>query len=123
MTDRAGYVLPSPGSTAAHQISLKRTDSIIEVIGQLWTKEGVWGVWKGTNATFVYSIALRTVESWSRSFLAALANVPDPGVIAGLGPAVDVVDSPYPWTSLGVAIAAAAVAGIILAPLDIVRTK
>lgn len=116
-------MLPSPGSTAPHQISLKRTDSVIEVIGQLWTKEGAWGVWKGSNTTFIYSITLKTVEAWSRSFLAALANVPDPGVIAGLGPAIDVVDSPYPWTSLGVAVAAAAMAAVILAPVDIVRTK
>lgn len=123
VTDRAGYVLPSPGATAPHQISLKRPDSVMEVIGQLWTKEGAWGVWKGTNATFIYSITLKTVQAWSRSFLAALANVPDPGVIAGLGPAVDAVDSPYPWTSLGVAVGAAAMAAIILAPLDIVRTK
>lgn len=102
---------------------LKRTDSILEVLGQLWTREGMWGVWKGSNATFVFSMLLRSAESWSRSFLAALANVPDPGAVAGLGPAVDVVDSIYPWTSLGVAVAAAALAGVILAPLDIVRTK
>lgn len=123
VTDRAGYVIPSSSTSAAHRLMLKRTDSILEVLGQLWTKEGMWGVWKGSNATFVYSMLLRSVESWSRSFLAALANVPDPGAVVGLGPAVDVVDSIYPWTSLGVAVAAAALAGVILAPLDIVRTK
>lgn len=58
--------------------------------------------------------------------IAAIVNVPDPGGMAGLGFMVDIVDvadSPYPWTSLGVAVAAAAMAGLILAPLDIVRTK
>jgi len=54
--------------------------------------------------------------------LAALVNVPDPGAIGGSG-SVDVMDSIYPWASLGVAVAAAAMAGVILAPLDIVRTK
>jgi mitochondrial fusion and transport protein UGO1 len=102
---------------------LKRPDSIIEVLSQLWTKEGAWGVWKGTNATFVYSVFFKTVESWTRSMIAAVANVPDPGLIAGLGLTVDVADSPYPWVSLGVAVAAAGIAGILLAPLDIVRTK
>jgi hypothetical protein len=58
--------------------------------------------------------------------IAAIVNVPDPGGMAGLGNTVDIVDvadSPYPLASLGVAVAAAAIAGLILAPLDIVRTK
>lgn len=29
----------------------------------------------------------------------------------------------YPWASLGVTIAAAVMAGLILAPLDLIRTK
>ncbi|KAI9729486.1 MAG: mitochondrial fusion and transport protein ugo1 [Claussenomyces sp. TS43310] len=125
VTDRAGYVLPSPSSSspAPHQLVLKRSDSIFEVISQLWTKEGAWGVWKASNSTFIYSVLFKTTESWSRSLLAALANVPDPGVIAGLGVPIDIVDSTHPWASLAVAVAAAAMAGVILAPLDIIRTK
>jgi mitochondrial fusion and transport protein UGO1 len=80
-------------------------------------------VWKGSNATFIYSVLFKTVETWSRSLIAAIVNVPDPGMIAGLGLNVDVADSPYPWASLGVAVAAAATAGLLLAPLDVVRTK
>lgn len=95
----------------------------MEVMGQLWQKEGAWGVWKSSNTTFVYGVLFKTIESWSRGLLAALLNVPDPGVIAGLGAAVDVGESQYPWASLGVAVAAAAAAGVLLAPLDIVRTK
>lgn len=56
----------------------------------------------------------------------ALLNLPDPGLIpgstAGVG-GLDVVDSPSPLVSLGVAVAAAGVAGLLLAPLDIVRTR
>lgn len=118
-------MLPSPSSsgTSAHQIDLRRSDSIFEVISQLWTKEGAWGVWKASNATFIYSVLFKTTESWSRSLLAALMNVPDPGAISGLGSPLDVMDAIYPMASLGVAIAAAAMAGVILAPLDVVRTK
>jgi mitochondrial fusion and transport protein UGO1 len=96
---------------------------LLEVISQEWSKEGAWGVWKGSNATFVYSFLLKTLESWSRGVLSALFNVPDPGLIVGLGAAADVVDASYPWSSLGVAIAAAVAAGLVLAPLDLVRTK
>lgn len=93
------------------------------MIGQEWTKEGAWGVWKGSNTTFVYSFLLKILESWSRGVLSALLNVPDPGTVAGLGAASDLVDTSYPWSSLGVAVAAAVAAGLILAPLDLVRTK
>lgn len=37
--------------------------------------------------------------------------------------AADVIDAPYPWASFSVAVIAAATAGLILAPLDLVRTK
>jgi len=95
----------------------------MEVISQEWAKEGAWGVWKGTNTTFVYTILVKTVENWSRGLIAALVNVPDPGTLNGLGPAVDIIDTSYPWASLGVAISAAVVTGLILSPLDLVRTK
>lgn len=56
----------------------------------------------------------------------ALLNLPDPGLIAGSSAGVgglDVIDSPSPLISLGIAVAAAGVAGFLLAPLDIVRTR
>ncbi|KFY03630.1 hypothetical protein O988_01350 [Pseudogymnoascus sp. VKM F-3808] len=123
-TDRAGYVLPSADdSPGVNQLTLKRSDSVLEIIGQLWSKEGAWGVWKGSNSTFIYSALLRTFENWARSFLSAVFNAPDPGVVGMLGGGLDMVDSPYPWSSLGIAVGAAAIAGLALAPLDIVRTK
>jgi fusion and transport protein UGO1 len=57
--------------------------------------------------------------------LAAIVNIPDPGGPVGLGmmELVDIADAPYPWVSLAVTVGAAAMAGLLLAPLDIVRTK
>ena len=93
------------------------------MISQEWTKEGGWGVWKGSNTTFVYGVLLQTLEKWSRSFLSALLNVPDPDLTTGLEMSADLLGTPYPWASLGVAIAAAVATGLILAPLDLIRTK
>ncbi|KAL1628504.1 hypothetical protein SLS56_005849 [Neofusicoccum ribis] len=108
------------------ELDLKRSDSLLEVLSQLWTKEGAWGVWKGTNSTFVYNFLLKTIETWMRSLLSALLNVPDPGLLGGYGVGgggLDVVDSPNPMTSLAVAVAAAGITGLVLAPLDMVRTR
>ena len=57
--------------------------------------------------------------------LAAVLNLPDPGLASGsLGAGgIDIIDSPSPLSSLGIAVVAAGVAGAILAPLDIVRTR
>lgn len=116
--------IPASPPAAAHRLELRRPDSLLEVIAQLWQKEGAWGVWKGANASFIYSVLLRTIESWTRSLLAALLNAPDPGLLPRVGVGgVNVADSSQPLTSLGIAVAAAGIAGILLVPLDIIRTR
>lgn len=101
---------------------MQRSDSITSVISGLWAKEGAWGVWKGSNATFLYTVLQSLLENWSRSFLSAVFNVPDLGVKEDIDRLVDIA-SPYPWASLFAAVAAAATTGLLLAPLDLVRTR
>lgn len=115
-----------PPPAPSPRLDLKRPDSLLQVIAQLWQKESAWGVWKGTNATFIYNFLLKTTESWFRSLLSALLNVPDPGLVgtaaSGIG-GLDIIDSPNPLMSLAVAVAATAIAATVLAPLDLVRTR
>ncbi|XDG01614.1 hypothetical protein ABKA04_001229 [Annulohypoxylon sp. FPYF3050] len=113
---------PPKAEVIPHQLVLRRPDSIFDVISQLWSKESAWGVWKGTNATFLYTVLQSLFENWSRSLLSALLNVPDLGLKDDVDRLVDVA-SPYPWASLCVAAAAAVATGLILAPLDLVRTR
>ncbi|KAF5019650.1 hypothetical protein F66182_8331 [Fusarium sp. NRRL 66182] len=105
-----------------HYLALRKPDSILEVIGQLWGKEGAWGVWKGSNATFLYTVLQSLLENWSRSFLSAIFNVPDMGAREDIDRVIDIA-SPYPWASLFVAAAAAVATGLALSPLDLVRTR
>ncbi|KAF2793828.1 hypothetical protein K505DRAFT_325210 [Melanomma pulvis-pyrius CBS 109.77] len=111
---------------ALRSLELRKADSLFEVIAQLWQKESAWGVWKGTNVTFVYNFLLKTTESWTRSLLSALLNIPDSGLMgtaaSGIG-GLDIIDSPNPLLSLVVAVSATAIAAFALAPLDIVRTR
>ncbi|KAK3685153.1 mitochondrial carrier domain-containing protein [Podospora appendiculata] len=113
---------PTPKPLAAHQLAIRTPDSVLEVIAQLWQKESAWGVWKGANATFIYSVLQSLLENWSRSLLGALFNVPDLGVRNDMDRLIDLA-SPYPWASLLVAAAAAVVTGLVLSPLDLVRTR
>ncbi|KAF1996479.1 mitochondrial carrier [Amniculicola lignicola CBS 123094] len=111
---------------APRNLELRKPDALLEVIAQLWQKEAAWGVWKGTNITFVYNFLLKTSESWTRSLLAALFNIPDPGLLGSAGSGIgglDIIDSPNPIMSLIVAVAASAIAGLALAPLDLIRTR
>ncbi|KAI6084085.1 mitochondrial carrier domain-containing protein [Hypoxylon rubiginosum] len=114
--------LPTTPILLPHQLDIKRPDSIFDVISQLWSKESAWGVWKGTNATFLYTVLQSLLENWSRSLLSALLNVPDLGLKDDVDRLVDVA-SPYPWASLCVAATAAVATGLILAPLDLIRTR
>lgn len=103
----------------------------MDVLGQLWQHSGATGLWKATNASFIYNVLSKALESWTRSLLSALLNLPDPvalagnpsEVVAGALGGLDVADSPSPLVSLGIAVASAAIAGLILAPLDLARTR
>lgn len=107
------------------KLDLRKQDSLTEVLSELWKREGTWGIWKGTNTTFLYSILLKTLETWTRSCFSALLNIPDPGLLTSSGGfgGLDIIDNPFPLASLSVAVAAAGIAGLFLAPLDIVRTR
>lgn len=127
---RSHSATPTPANphASSHRIDLKRNDSISEVISQLWAKESAWGIWKGTNATFVYNVLLKTIETWTRSLLSAVFNLPDPTLISPAAVPVNlgklnVLDSPSPFASLAIAVASAGIAGLVLAPLDMVRTR
>ena len=99
-----------------YQIRKCGSGSVNDAIKALWAKEGAWGIWKGTNSTFVYQVLKSTLETWSSSFIAAILSLPEPGL-------TEIADSTHPMASLGVAIAASAITALLLAPFDIIRTR
>ncbi|KAL8787376.1 MAG: hypothetical protein Q9213_002259 [Squamulea squamosa] len=123
-TQRPQAPRPSP-----HALDIKSPSSLTAVLSTLWQKEGAWGIFKGTNSTYVHSILLSTITSFARSFFAAIFGVPDPSLSFRINPpagsvgGLDILSSPAPMASLAVAVSAAGIAGILLAPLDIARTK
>ncbi|KAL8998907.1 MAG: hypothetical protein Q9169_002126 [Polycauliona sp. 2 TL-2023] len=121
---RANAPRPSP-----HLLDIKSPSSLTAAISTLWQKEGAWGIFKGTNSTYIHSILLSTITSFTRSFFAAILAVPDPSLSFQINPpagsvgGLDILSSPAPMASLAIAVSAAGIAGILLAPLDIARTK
>jgi fusion and transport protein UGO1 len=127
---RTNSTTPTPSSTSQTHvtITLIKSDSVLEVISQLWSKESAYGIWKGTNSTFIYGILLKTIETWTTSCLSALLSVPDPTLLnaavrSGGFSGASILDSPSPFASVGVVVAAAGIAGCLLAPIDMVRTR
>lgn len=120
---------PSKSHSSTHTLDLRSSSSVLAALSSLWAAEGSWGIWKGTNSTYIHSILLSTITSFVRSFFSAFMALPDPGLSFTAAPSLsyagglDILSSPSPFASLAVAISAAGLAGIILAPLDIARTK
>ncbi|RKF62022.1 Mitochondrial fusion and transport protein ugo1 [Erysiphe neolycopersici] len=117
-------LLPSPTPkeklSPSYQLRLKKSDSILEVLGEEWIKEGTRGIWKASNITFIYGILFETFEKWTQGFISAILNVPEPGLSSGLGLTTEM---PVSWLSFAVSVASTVTIGVILAPLDLIRTK
>ncbi|KAK5166586.1 uncharacterized protein LTR77_008129 [Saxophila tyrrhenica] len=129
--DRRGH---DPGEE--YKLKLKKPDSVTHAISAIYNTSGAVGLWRATNCTFLYSIALRTTDSFIRSLLLAIVGLPD--IIGpdagGLGPGLsvtgsagfsglDLSESPNPIGSLIIVGLASCITGLLLAPLDLVRTR
>ncbi|TKA83581.1 hypothetical protein B0A55_00396 [Friedmanniomyces simplex] len=119
-----------------YKLRLKRPDSVTHAISALYTTSGAVGLWRGTNCTFLYSALLRTTDAFLRSLLLAILGLPEitgPDQ-SGLGTALgvpgsmgfsglDLSDSPNPLGSLIVVGLSSCITGLLLAPLDLIRTR
>ncbi|SMR57011.1 unnamed protein product [Zymoseptoria tritici ST99CH_3D1] len=117
-------------------IRLKKPASVMNAIAALYNTSGAVGMWRASNTTFLYSILLRTTDSFIRSLLLALLGLPDiPGPDqGGLAPGltvagaagfsgIDLSDSPNAIGSIIVIGISSCLTGLLLAPLDLVRTR
>lgn len=116
---------------ASNLLPLKRPDSVSHALSALYNTSGAVGLWRATNCTFLYTILLRTTDSFLRSLLLAVfglpdLNGPDVSLIPSLGTGtsgLDLSDSASPLTSLAVISLASCLSGLLLAPLDLIRTR
>lgn len=112
--------------TSPDILSMKNPHSILDALSALSSNSGGLAIWKGTNSTFIYSVLLRTFETFFRSFFAAVFGVADNDISPSLATGISdstILGSVSPTTTVLIATAATALSALILAPVDAARTR
>lgn len=92
----------------------------MEVLGQLWTTSGPSSPWKATNATFIYSLLLPTLNTFIRSLLSAIVGLPEEDVTSSL--TADILTSTAPVATLILSFISSSLSAMLLSPIDTART-
>ncbi|PGH12980.1 hypothetical protein AJ79_03953 [Helicocarpus griseus UAMH5409] len=120
ITDRRGYIPSSSASSNKNTLKIKDPSALFDVLAQLWSTSGPTSPWKASNASFVYSLLLPTLNTFIRSLLSAILAFPEDGVSSLTEP--DILTSSSPGTSLLLTCISSALSAILLSPIDTTRT-
>ncbi|KAI1929319.1 hypothetical protein LOZ58_001855 [Ophidiomyces ophidiicola] len=118
ITDRAGYIPQT--SRPSYMLKIKDPSAVFDVLVQLWTTNGPTSIWKGSTATFVYSLLLPTLNTFIRGLLSAIVGYPDDSFSTLLES--DILTSSSPAVALTLSCVSSALASVILSPVDTART-
>ncbi|KAA8647589.1 hypothetical protein EYZ11_004951 [Aspergillus tanneri] len=119
ITDRSGYI-PSSTPSPRHALTIKNPSSLMDVLSQLWTTSGATSPWKATNATFIYSLLLPTLNTFIRSLLSAIVGLPEEDISSSM--ATDILMSTSPLATLLLSFISTSLSAILLSPIDTART-
>ncbi|KAF7115145.1 hypothetical protein CNMCM5793_001379 [Aspergillus hiratsukae] len=117
ITDRSGYIPSSPSSP---KLTIKNPSSLMEVLSQLWTTCGPISPWKATNATFIYSLLLPTLNTFIRSLLSAIVGLPEEDIASSM--TADILTSTSPFVTLVLSFISSSLSAMLLSPIDTART-
>lgn len=122
ITDRSGYIASNSSSKSAsrHALAVKNPSSLMEVLSQLWTSSGPTSPWKATNATFIYSLLLPTLNTFIRSLLSAIVGLPEDDITPSM--ASDILTSTSPLITLVLSFISSSLSAMLLSPIDTART-
>ncbi|GIC89994.1 mitofusin complex protein UGO1 [Aspergillus udagawae] len=119
ITDRSGYI-PSSPSSPKYSLTIKNPSSLMEVLSQLWTASGPTSPWKATNATFIYSLLLPTLNTFIRSLLSAIVGLPEEDIASSM--TADILTSTSPFATLVLSFISSSLSAMLLSPIDTART-
>lgn len=112
--------------TSPDKISMKNPHSLIDALSALSSHSGALSVWRGTNSTFIYSVLLRTFETFFRSFLAAVFGIAESEIALSAAASFSdntILASTSPMATVLIATAATGISALLLAPIDAARTR
>lgn len=105
---------------------MKNPHSLSDALSALSSKSGALAIWKGTNSTFIYSVLMRTFETFFKSFFAAVFGVAENEIALSASTSISdsaILASTSPAATVLIATAATAISALILAPIDAARTS
>ncbi|KAJ5495220.1 hypothetical protein N7539_000336 [Penicillium diatomitis] len=121
ITDRSGYVRPEAATALPkYALTLRNPDSLMDVLSQLWSTSGPSSPWKASNATFIYSLLLPTLNTFIRSLLSAIVGFPEEDIASSM--AADILTAPSPLATLILSFISSSLSAILLSPIDTART-
>ncbi|KAJ5992636.1 hypothetical protein N7451_008360 [Penicillium sp. IBT 35674x] len=121
ITDRSGYIrADGASSTSKHALTIKNPTSLMDVLSQLWTTNGPSSPWKSSNATFIYSLLLPSLNTFIRSLLSAIIGFPEEDIASSM--TADILTAPSPLATLVLSFVSSSLSALILSPIDTART-
>lgn len=121
ITDRSGYIRPEAVPTPSkHALTIRNPESLMDVLSQLWTNNGPSSPWKSSNATFIYSLLLPTLNTFIRSLLSAIVGLPEEDISSSM--AADILNASSPLATLLLSFISSSLSAMILSPIDTART-
>ncbi|KAJ5241132.1 uncharacterized protein N7469_002723 [Penicillium citrinum] len=121
ITDRSGYIRPEAVPTPSkHALTIRNPDSLMDVLSQLWSNNGPSSPWKSSNATFIYSLLLPTLNTFIRSLLSAIVGLPEEDISSSM--AADILTASSPLATLLLSFISSSLSAMILSPIDTART-
>lgn len=120
ITDRSGYIPSSSSTSSRHALAIKNPSSLLDVLSQLWATSGPTSLWKASNATFIYSLLLPTLNTFIRSLLSAIVGLPEEEIASSM--TADVLASTSPIATLVLSFISSSISALILSPIDTART-
>ncbi|EHY54156.1 hypothetical protein HRR83_004813 [Exophiala dermatitidis] len=109
------------------RIRLKNPNSLLDALSSLSSSSGVLAMWRATNSTFIYTVLSRTLETFFKSFLAAVLGLAEHDILSpissGTIPDSSILVSSSPGATILITAAATAMSALVLAPIDAARTR
>ncbi|AGO11105.1 AaceriAFR373Wp [[Ashbya] aceris (nom. inval.)] len=88
----------------------------MDVLNAVMDKEGTRGVWRANNTIFIYNFLSESLDAWFTGLLSPFLQIPDPYFI-------DIIHSPDVQKSIALTFAAGIFTGLVLLPLDVIKTR